>query len=49
MIQYIENPEDAIRKLLELISEVNKAVRCKINAWNLLKFHAITTKVQIRN
>ena len=30
MIQYIENLEDATRKLLELISEVNNVVRYKL-------------------
>ena len=31
MILYIENPEDNIRKLLELISEFRKVARHKIN------------------
>ena len=31
MILYIENPKDAIRKLLELINEFSKAAGCKIN------------------
>ena len=31
MILYIENPEDSIRKLLELISEFSKVARYKIN------------------
>ena len=31
MIQYIENPKDHIRKLLELISEFSKVAGCKIN------------------
>ena len=31
MILYIENPEDSIRKLLELISEFSKAAGYKIN------------------
>ena len=32
MILYIENPKDAARKLLELISEFGKVARYKINA-----------------
>ena len=31
MILYIENPKDAIRKLLELINEYNKVTGYKIN------------------
>ena len=31
MILYIEHPEDSIRKLLELISELNKVAGYKIN------------------
>ena len=31
VILYIENPEDNIRKLLELISEFRKVARYKIN------------------
>ena len=31
MIQYIENPKDTIRKLLELISEFIKVTGYKIN------------------
>ena len=31
MIPYVENPKDSIRKLLELISELNKVVGYKIN------------------
>ena len=31
MILYIENPKDSIRKLLELISELNKVAGYKIN------------------
>ena len=30
-ILYIENPEDSIRKLLELVSEFSKVSGCKIN------------------
>ena len=32
MILYIENPKDATRKLLELISEFGKVAGYKINA-----------------
>ena len=32
MILYIDNPKDATRKLLELISEFGKVAGCKINA-----------------
>ena len=31
IITYIENPEDAIRKLLDLINEFGKIAGCKIN------------------
>ena len=36
MILYIENPEDTIRKLLELISEFSKVVGYKINTQKIL-------------
>ena len=38
MILYIENPEDSIRKLLELISEFSKVARYKINSHISLAF-----------
>ena len=38
MILYIENPEDSIRKLLELISEFSKAAGHKINTQKSLAF-----------
>ena len=38
MIQYIENPKDHIRKLLELISEFSKVAGCKINTQKSLAF-----------
>ena len=38
MILYIENPKDATRKLLELISEFGKVARYKINAQKSLAF-----------
>ena len=38
MIQYIENPKDAARKLLELINESGKVAGCKINTQKSLAF-----------
>ena len=38
MIQYIENPKDSIRKLLELISEFSKVAGYKINTQKSLSF-----------
>ena len=38
MIMYIENPEDSIRKLLELISECSKVAGYKINTQKSLAF-----------
>ena len=38
MILYIENPEDTIRKLLELINEFSKAAGYKINTQKSLAF-----------
>ena len=38
MIQYIENPKDSIRKLLELISEFSKVAEYKINTQKSLAF-----------
>ena len=38
MILYIENPEDSIRKLLELISEFSKVAVYKINTQISLAF-----------
>ena len=38
MILYIENPKDAMRKLLELISEFGKVAGYKINAQKSLAF-----------
>ena len=38
MSPYIENPKDATRKLLELISEFGKVARQKINIQKCLAF-----------
>ena len=38
MILCIENPKDATRKLLELISEFGKVAGCKVNAQKSLSF-----------
>ena len=38
MIVYRENPKDSIRKLLELISELNKVAGYKINTQKSLAF-----------
>ena len=38
IILYIENPKDAMRKLLELINEYNKVARYKINIQESLAF-----------
>ena len=38
MILYIENPEDSIRKLLELISEFSKVAGYKIKTQKSLAF-----------
>ena len=38
MILYIENPKDAIRKLLKLFSEFGKVSRYKINTKKTLAF-----------
>ena len=38
MILYIENPQDSIRKLLELINEYSKVVGYKINTQKSLAF-----------
>ena len=38
MILCIENPKYSIRKLLELISEFSKVVRCEINTQKSLAF-----------
>ena len=38
MIQYMENPKDTIRKLLEWISEFSKALGYKVNTQKSLAF-----------
>ena len=38
MILYIENPQDAVRKLLEFINEFNKVAEYKINIQKSLVF-----------
>ena len=38
MMQFIENPKDTIRKLLELISEFSKVTGYKINTQKSLSF-----------
>ena len=38
MILYIENPEDSIRKLLEVISEFSKVAGYKINTQKPIAF-----------
>ena len=45
-ILHIENPKDAIRKLLELISEFYKVERNKRKCKNLLHFYTLTMKDQ---
>ena len=46
VILYIENPEDAIRKLLELISEFCKVAGYKLIYRSLLHFYTLTTKIK---
>ena len=41
MILYIENPEDSIRKLLELISEFSKVEGYKINTLTEITYISI--------
>ena len=41
MILYIENPKEAIRKLLKFISEFGKVVGYKIIQRNLLHFYTL--------
>ena len=46
MILYIENPKDAIRKLLELINEFGKNAHTKLMNKNLLCFSTLSVKYQ---
>ena len=46
MILYTENPNDGIRKLLELISEFSKVAGYKTVLRNHLHFHILTMKNQ---
>ena len=46
---YIENPKDAIRKLLELISEHGKVAGYKINIWKSLASIYTNNKYQKEN
>ena len=46
IIQYIENPKDSIRKLLELISEFSKVAGYSINYRYHLHFYILTMKNQ---
>ena len=46
LILYIENPKETTRKLLELINELGKVARYKINAQKFLSFLTLKTKDQ---
>jgi len=46
MILYIEDPKDATRKLLELISEFGRVAGYKLTHRNLLNFYILTMKDQ---
>ena len=46
MILYIEDPKDATRKLLELISEFGRVAGYKLTHRNLLYFYILTMKDQ---
>ena len=46
MLQYIEDPKDATRKLLELINELVKLQDTKLIHINLLHFYTLTTNYQ---
>ena len=50
MILYIESPKDATRRLLELINEIGKVSRYKINAQKSLAFlYTNNKKIKNRN
>ena len=44
MILFIENPKDSTKKLLELISELNKVVGYKINVQKSVTFSYASNK-----
>ena len=44
MLLYIENSKDAIRKLLELISEFGKVAGYKINTQKSMRSYTLTIK-----
>ena len=46
LILYIENPKETTRKLLELINELGKVARYKINTQKFLSFLTLKTKDQ---
>ena len=48
MILYIENPEDTIRKLLELINEISKVAGHKINIQKSVAFLYANNKLSER-
>ena len=45
-IPYVETPKDTIRKLLEVISKIDKVAEYKINAQKSLHFYTLTVKYQ---
>ena len=49
MVLYIENPNDATRKLLELINEYSKAGGYKINTQKFLAFLYTNNEKSKRN
>lgn len=49
MILYVENPEDAIPKLLELIHKFSKAARYKLIHRTQLHFFTLTMEYQKGN
>ena len=48
MMQYIENPKDATRKLLELINKFSKVVEYKINIQKYVPFLYTSNKMSER-
>ena len=48
MILYIENPEDATQKLLELINEFSRVAGCKIEIQKLVAFLYINNEISER-